>query len=336
MYNRTMAFKRRYKKYDQKLFENTLDHNTIQQYKDRWKIYGEKVEINTFLLCYNLSNKIDYNIVPENLFAGIIERRLNPHKELSFFSVKNIYEKWFSEKGIFPKTYFHRIDNVFYDREFKIIDDVTQFIHTIDIEFPIIIKPSKDTYGGKDVRKISSVKELLSCLYYHNHYVVQEFINQNSYLNSIYPDSINSIRSCLFRRKDGDFVVLNHAIRFGVDGSLDNLSSGGIQCFINQEGKLNDYALSQYGVKYLKHPNSKTEFRNIEIPNFGELDNICKSIANEIPLCNLVSLDMCLDQSNKWRCLEINLRGQTIRFPQYAGIGFFGKYTQDVIDRTIR
>ena len=74
---------------------------------------------------------------------------------------------------------------------------------------------------------------------------------------------------------------------------------------------------------------------NIKIPFYNELLLTAKSVADELLLCNLVSLDMCLDENNSWRCLEANLRGQTIRFAQYAGKGFFGEFTDEVISRCV-
>ena len=55
--NRTRAFKRRYKNYKNELFKLNLDQSIKIKYKDKWKDYGERVEIDTFMLSYNLSGK---------------------------------------------------------------------------------------------------------------------------------------------------------------------------------------------------------------------------------------------------------------------------------------
>lgn len=334
--NSTKAFKKRYKKYDQKLFTKSLSDDVIEKYKLRWSSYGVKVEINTFLLSYNLSGIIDYDIVPENLFAAKIEKGLNSYRELSFFSLKNMYEKWFENKHVFPKTYFHNIDGIFYDFNFNIISNIDSFIDKTDFNFPLILKPSKDTYGGTGVTKIISKYELKTKIKEYNHLVCQELIIQNEYLSKINNSSVNSVRSCLYRDSSGSFQVLNNSIRFGVNGGLDNLSSGGVVCNIHDNGQLNEFALSKYATKFFEHPNSLIKFNSIHIPYYKELNEVSIEIANQIPLCNLVSLDLCLDKQNKWRCLEINLEGQTIRFAQYVGKGFFGNYTDEVIKRTAK
>lgn len=332
--NSTKAFKKRYKKIEPSLLKNSLDKKTIDLYKNKWSAFGKVVELDTLLLCYNLSGKLDLDVVPENIFSAIIEPALNCYKEreLSFISVKNIYEKWFEGKDIFPKSYFHKINDVYYDSQFGIIEDLTSFINDTNFIYPLICKPSMGTSGGVGVRAIKSLEELASSLDSYDNLVYQEKIKQNKQIEKINP-SINSIRTCLLRTKSGKFKVINNSIRFGVNGSLDNETAGGIVCNIDENGKLNDYAVSKYCEKYKFHPNSKVVFANTTIPLYDGLIEVAENTANQIPLCNLVSLDMCLDDNNKWRCIEVNLNSQTIRFRQYSGFGFFGKYTDEVIEK---
>ncbi|MCK4081108.1 sugar-transfer associated ATP-grasp domain-containing protein [Acinetobacter radioresistens] len=335
-YMHTRAFMKRYKNINKDLFKVSLERKYVDMYIKKWGIFGTKVEIDTFLLCYNLSGKIDYNIVPENIFVSIIEPGLNKYtvKESSFLAVKNIYEKWFRCNRYFPKSYFHKIDNVFYDNNYKIIEDIDNFIKNSVINYPIVCKPSLGTAGGAGILFLKDLKELKESLNVYSNLIFQEKITQHKKIELIH-SGISSIRTCLYRDKSGNFKVLNNSIRFGVNGSLDNVSAGGISCNIDKDGKLNYYAVSKYCDKYIYHPNSKISFSDIVIPNYSKLSEVAIEIANEIPLCNLVSLDMCLDSNNEWRCLEINLSSQTIRFAQYAGKGFFGNYTEEVIERVL-
>lgn len=330
LYRITKAFRDRYTKIDSRLFVRTLDDGTISTYREKWKSLGAAVEIDTLQLCRNLSGRIDYNIVPENLFAYAIEPCLNPHRELSFFALKNVYEEWFG--NVFPRPYFHKIDGVYYDGNFNIFGGAEDLLKNAELAYPLLVKPSKDTHGGVGVRVVSDACELRNSINDYRYLIGQEVIEQDEYLNRIHP-RINSVRACLYRTKGGTFAVLNCAIRFGVDGGLDNATAGGIVCHIHPTGKLNEYAVNRFGVKYFKHPNSLIPFSHVSLPQYEELQQVAQGIANRIPLCNLVSLDMCLDRGTGWRCLEINVRAQTIRFAQYAGVGFFGEYTDEVIQR---
>ena len=332
LYHQTKAFEKRYKNVEHSLFENKLNDDIVDKYKRKWESLGYKVETETFMLCYNLSGKIDYNVVPENIFAAIIEPYLNNNKELSFMSIKNIYEKWFDVSNVFPTSYFHKINNVYYDERFKVIEDIQSFLRHENLIYPLICKPSKDTGGGVGVKILYSLEEVNESLDSYENLVYQELIIQNEVIDSI-SSGINSIRTCLYRTKNGKFKVLNNSIRFGVDGSLDNETAGGIVCNINEHGELNSYAVDKYCKKFIKHPNSNVVFSEVTIPHYQDLFKLAEDISNEIPLCNLISLDMCLDKNNNWRCIEINLSAQTIRFAQYAGTGFFNKYTDEVISK---
>src|SRR5690554_6903416 len=81
LFSRTKAFEKRYENVDSKLFIKSLSDEILGKYRDKWSVFGVKVEVDTFLLCYNLSEIVDYNIVPENIFAAIIEPNLNNHDE---------------------------------------------------------------------------------------------------------------------------------------------------------------------------------------------------------------------------------------------------------------
>ncbi|MGJ1509307.1 sugar-transfer associated ATP-grasp domain-containing protein [Sphingobacterium siyangense] len=320
----------RYKNVDRKLFSLKVDADTLRQYKKKWSKFGLKVETETFQLCYNLSGKKNLGIVPENIFAAILEKRINRHKETSFFGLKNVYNKWYTD-GIFPFAYFHKISGIYYDSKFNIIEDIYKYIGDSNFDYPIIVKPSKDTYGGVGVRVINSTNELFMMLNEFDYFVCQEKIIQNKFLSEINNSSLNTIRVCLLRRKDGEFETINSSIRFGINGGLDNETSGGIVCSIDNYGFLNEYAVDKFANKYLKHPNSNYIFKNLQIPFYYDLLSQSKKIANALLLCDLVSLDMSLDCADSWRCIEINVSGQTIRFAQYAGKPFFGEYTEEII-----
>ncbi len=336
LFARTSAFKKRYKNIDHSLFNKTLDQNHIDNYTKRWSIFGSKVETETFLLCYNLSGIIDYDIVPENFFAAIIEPKLNKYKgkQLSFLAVKNIYSKWFTDGNVFPKTYLNKIDGFYYDKELKLINNIDKYLEQENFVYPLVCKPSLGTAGGVGVKILKNLRDVKKNLDYYENLVFQEKIQQNIILEKINP-GMNSIRTCLYRTSSGKFKVINNSIRFGVDGGMDNETAGGLVCNINEDGTLNNYAVKKYCEKFLFHPNSNIKFSEIVLPNYDELSKVAEKIANQIPLCNLVSLDMCLDSNNQWRCLEINLTSQTIRFAQYAGKPFFGEYTDEVINRIV-
>lgn len=67
----------------------------------------------------------------------------------------------------------------------------------------------------------------------------------------------------------------------------------------------------------------------------GHIVSLIINIAEKVPYAHLISLDMYLNNFDQWKCLEINLFGQTIRFSQYAGTPFFGSLTQEVVNKLL-
>lgn len=313
---------------------DTLTKPEKKEYLNYWKKITPLISTKTVEISKSLSGEYNKYIVPEEVYALKIENYLIPRKSVAFIENKSFYEKWFGE-GVFPKTYFHKIDNTYYDSELTPISNIDNFIISCDIVFPVVFKPSVDSYGGADVFFVENEEELLKLNNRFENIVCQEKIIQSQLINKIYEDSINTVRVCLYKNKNEFFKVINASLRMGKDGSLDNATAGGIVCSISETGVFNDYAVDKLGLKYNKHPNNDFVFSGETLPFYDEMVNVSENIANKIFQTRLVSLDMCLDENNEWRCIEVNLLGQTIRFAQYAGKPFFGKFTDSLYDEIV-
>lgn len=311
--------------------KNKLTNSEKREYNNYWKAISPIVSTKTVEISKSLSGNFDKRIVPEEFYALYLEPKMNNYRAALFLENKSIYNKWFS-KEFFPEDYFHKIDNVYYSKELKIIEDIEKFIDNIeDMRFPVVVKPSKDSYGGEDIYFLNSKSEIVDTIKNHSDLVVQEKIKQSELINKFNPDSVNTVRVCLYKDANGIVSILNSSIRMGKDGSLDNETAGGIVCNIKPNGILNKYAVDKYAVKYFEHPNSGYVFENKEFPLYSDLQKVSKEIAREIIGVQIISLDMALDSNNSWRCIELNLFGQTIRFAQYAGEPFFGEHTDNII-----
>src|SRR5690606_22602192 len=139
------------------------------------------------------------------------------------------------------------------------------FIDDFDIHYPIVLKPSVDSFGGKDIYFIKNKEELKITHRNFTNLVVQEKIEQSKLMSKFNPDSINTIRVCLLK-VDGDFQVINASLRMGKDGSLDNETAGGIVCNIFTDGKLNSYAVDKQCRKFKEHPNTHIVFDEEFLP----------------------------------------------------------------------
>ncbi len=334
MYLRMAAHKgfiKRYKNNDQNGYikiDHLLNKNR-REYINYWRDFRRKAETKTLEMCYNLSGKFDLEIIPEEIFAADIEPSLNQRSEIMFLCNKSYYNKWFTE-NLFPRDYLHKIDGVLMNTKFKRIslEEIPSILSSKN--FPVVIKPNIDTYGGKDVFFPKNISEVIKIVEGLENFVIQEKIFQNSYFNDIYDESLNTIRVCVYRSVANDSLnVLNCSLRIGKDGSLDNETAGGIVCNIDSKGYMNSFAVDKYGVKYKTHPNTGFIFGG-QIPFYDALLSKSRFVCQQVPYARLISLDVCLTEDNEWKIIEINLQGQTIRFAQYAGKPFFGEFTDEV------
>jgi hypothetical protein len=65
---------------------------------------------------------------------------------------------------------------------------------------------------------------------------------------------------------------------------------------------------------------------------FGEMKKLAISIGRDMYFARVIGLDMCLDEKNRWRVIEINLNDMALNLTQYGGEPFFGQYTEEIID----
>ncbi|ATD02914.1 hypothetical protein PTET_a1464 [Pseudoalteromonas tetraodonis] len=131
-------------------------------------------------------------------------------------------------------------------------------------------------------------------------YVVESAIEQHSYLNSIYPNSVNTLRAITVRNNNGTVDFIAATLRMGVGGNqVDNSSAGGLLIGIdlNTGMGLKPYATYEYGIeKFEKHPDTGFSFFDLRIPNWECTKNEIISAAKKLTQLNLVGWDIAITQ----------------------------------------
>jgi hypothetical protein len=301
----------------------------LKFHQNYWKDFSKNYYADTLTIVHNTASMYNINIVPEEIYAIEIEPTLNQHTLTLFLENKSVLDYWFKGNYL-PKAILHRIDGVYFDGSFKIIKakEITNFLN--QIEMPVLFKPNKDSFGGQGVQILSELVQLNSVIEKKENFIIQEVAQQHEFFSSFNSHGLNTIRVCCYRSvQSNEWCFLNASLRMGVGGSLDNLTAGGIVAYINKLGCLNGLARDKYGVPFTTHPDNAKKFID-KIPFYENLIATSLDIANHVFYARVISLDMYLDQNNKWRCLEVNLKGQTTRFAQYAGVPFFGEFTDEV------
>ena len=305
------------------------------QHAAYWKRFG-KVGLDTLRLCYNISQKADVRIVPEEIFASTLERCLNPGDLPHFLSHKGYYERLYG--SIFPHVFLQRIEGRLVDSDLRPVDPSAVHVLLERLPYPVVFKPSIDSSGGRGLAFPHSAEELSALLDTIPNFIVQETLPQHRFFDEYNSVGLNTMRVYVYRSvSDESYHVLNVTARFGRGGSLDNETAGGIAASVDPEGRFCGYAVDKYGQKFSVHPDSGLPFDSSRtIPNYQGLLESALNLAASIPLLRLIGFDYCLQQDLTWRCIEINSVGSTIRFAQYHGAAFFGTFTDEVIEYCVR
>ncbi|PAU92843.1 hypothetical protein CK503_14235 [Aliifodinibius salipaludis] len=314
-----------------KFLDQPCDSSIESKHQRKWSTFRKKADLTTLRVCHNISGTTDSRIIPEDIFAADLEPTLINDNILHFFSHKSFYNRWFLNSG-FPKDIFHRIQGEYYDCDFNKLS-LSQLKKSLgEINFPVVLKPNKDTYGGSGICFVEDADHLFELCRERKNFVVQEQIQQHPFFERYHPVGLNTVRAYVYKSvSDDTHYILNATLRMGKGGSLDNESSGGIHTMIRDDGSLNGYAVDKHGTKYLKHPDSGLAFDD-KIPEFKSLKELSKNIARQVYFGRVVGLDLCFDKDGRWRVVEVNTKGHTIRFSQYAGEPFFGEFTDEVIE----
>lgn len=310
-------------------YRRACDFGMEKNHTDYWSDFQRNVKLQTLRICKNISGASHRQIVPEEIYDVDIEPTLNRGCIQDFQTHKSFYNKW-HEPGLFPNDLLHVISGEILDASLKPLGkkEMEQIIKKL--AFPVILKPNNDTCGGKDVHIVNSSDQLIHLIGQKNDVIVQELIEQHPEMEKYHSGSLNTVRVDIYKSvADHQFHCMHAALRMGVGGSLDNLSSGGIVSYIDEEGSLHGYALDKYGKKHLKHPDSNISFNSI-IPEFESLKDTSMKVAMNMYMLRTFSLDLCFDKNNRWRVIEIN-PSSSIRFAQYAGVPFFREFTDEVV-----
>lgn len=333
------AWKRRYRnvrRLHPQLFQK-VDNHLEREHLRYWSRFSRWINIDTLRVCSNLSGKKDVHVIPEEVYSGYIEPTLNQTDFAKLLEVKNNYNHWFGEEARFPRLYVNKIDHVCYDSFFNALSQ-SELVQILTDFNPrdVVIKPSRGSFGGRDVH-ISPTRDTISrMLHEHSDVVLQERIYLDPQYASITGGKPVSTRIYVYRSvTDNKWYFITSVLRMALGSSLDNETSGGIVTYVSEDGTMNGYAVDKFGTKYDRHPESMQTFDKV-LPQYNQMIDQAVSLCNRIPFARIVGFDFLYDMNQQWRPLEVNLFGGTIRFAQYHGKPFFGRFTDEVVDYSLK
>ena len=304
-------------------------------HKVYWKPFRSHINMSTLRNAYGISGIADPKFIPEEIYESDIEPTLNSTRLVDYLSNKSFYNYWFPGK-VFPQDFFHNVAGEWLDHDLNAVSfEQIRFIAQ-NLPYPVVFKPNRDSYGGKDIYFPGDLNELMNLVEKKKNFLIQEKIKQHPFFNQFNHHGINTLRVNIYRSvSDNTLNITSMALRMGVGGSLDNVTAGGIVTRVRKDGFLNGWAIDNYGKKYVKHPDTGVGF-NGQIPNLKRLQEMVLKIAGKIFYARLMSFDCCYDSDENWRMIEINLFSGTICFAQEHGALYFDEFTDEVHDYCIK
>ena len=344
-YDRSISALRR----DKWLFEPILKNNPNIP-----KLTEEQIrEVEEFWRPYEFAYKNDYR--QQEMFTGISGKfdpsyfgfGLQRHLMVSFWNHESF--KWIGEKNFaplyfpeakMPETYVYNSCGVYFDpdrnpiTQQQAVDLLLQKLADSDHR-EAIIKPSGGG-EGKDISFIrpdasrAEVEQIIK--HYGNDFICQRVIKNHPCLSALYSGSLNTMRMItLFWKNEVHYV--GSVLRMGTNKRVDNWSQGGLACGIEPDGRLQEYAFTEFGHLVNVHPTTGFVFKDHVIYRFPEAIELVKKLHGHIAQQKFVSWDITVDEDGDLVLVELNSPGSH-EMLQLSGQNGYGsrEITKEIFD----
>ena len=284
---------------------------------------------------YKFFNGFDPRYLGHNLYLPLVARRLNDYHYTKFFEDKGLFGRLSSEI-IAPTCLVRCIDGEYYNNDLGQISESEAKRICQDYNGDIIVKPSRNSSGGKKVIKLTSEQRTNGWLEqisenYGCDWIVQECIRQHELLSMFNPDSVNTFRITTLYL-NGKASICSSVLRFGCSGSVtDNFGSGGNLIGVHEDGSLCKYAVNNklecfYEVDSIK-------FSEISLPFIPRVyEYVLHAHVQSFSLSKFIGWDVCIDHEGHPVVIEINSSQPGIFGEQIFAGPIFGNRTEEVID----
>lgn len=271
-----IRLKRRAKEQTSKCTEYVLNAKEKEELRAFWKPY---TNVNKVFCEFYTEKTGEFSVeyMPDDLYYSKIDKFYNDWFAAAHVDNKCYYENIFGVNNVkHPATILYRINGIWLDEKRELISLET-LKKMINSESELFVKKAVDSAGGQGVTYINNengdiVKWFFSVVgLIDKDIVVQLPIKQHKELAKLNKSSVNTIR-VLSLLTQNEVKIYSSVVRMGInDAKVDNASSGGITCGIEDDGTLKNVAYSKYGDRYDCHPSTGLEFSSVKIPSFEKV-----------------------------------------------------------------
>lgn len=274
------------------------------------------------------------NYIPDDLHYCYIDPYFNDWEEAVYVDNKCMYEGLFRNVTL-AENVLWRSNGMWFDGNAEAPLCPMEVDARLSEQSSVFVKVATESEGGSGVFYISGEDKKAAfweCVgKISADLVVQRPIVQHEALSRINSSSVNTIRVISLLNENG-VKLYSSILRMGINGSkVDNASSGGITCGIDELGNLKKCAYTAKGQKFLTHPNSGIAFEGYPIPSFDQIKQMIPRLHCQVPHFRLVSWDFAVREDGEPVLIEANLRYGEIDFHQLNNGPLFGEDTEKIL-----
>lgn len=280
------------------------------------------------------SRQLKYYI-PDSIHFADIDFHFTSPRQSAQIDDKNLYDLYFHDVKR-PETILRKVGGELLDKDYRPVT-AEQAMALYTQAGVVVSKAAKDAVGGHSIRFLDSKEcspaDFIRFLENKDHIVVQRVLQQHETLNLIHRDSINTIR-IMTLLLDGQVHILSSVLRMGQNGArVDNASSGGLVCGIQDDGTLKEVAYDKNGNRRTEHPQGGA-FKGIRLEGFDKCRDLVRRLAGRMcTTSRLISWDLSVDPSGDPVLIEVNLTYGELDFHQLCNGPIFGHMTDKVLSR---
>lgn len=317
----------------------------VQRVQEYWKThYGRAIDPLSHVAFAAIIGREDVRYIPNDIWYQDVLPVFNDLSMRPVYRDKNLADTLLRLDGVrTPARVLKLMHGVYYDGANQPLSRAAAAERLRRGPARQIVKPSGRD-NGRGVRELASDGGRLLLAgepvdlerlerIYGGDFLVQEKLVQHAEMAAPHPASVNTVRLMTFRWQ-GEIHLLAPAARFGRDGKLtDNISTGGVCCRIDDDGRLAPPGVDARGDLHRTHPTTGYPLERVPaIPGFRRMQAAALALHRQIYHFDIVSWDFAVAEDGEPVFLEMNFLGLGFIYQCAIHAPLFGDHTAGVLE----
>ena len=273
--------------------------------------------------------------IPDTIYYAEIDTFFTNVRRSECLDDKNLYDIYFPDIKR-PLTICRKMNGEYFDEKYNSIS-LEQATERCQQAGKVFTKETLIAGGGHGVKffdfTTTPIDKFVEWLNKMDNVIIQEAVKQHETLSNIHANSVNTIRMMsLFL--DGKTTILSSLLRMGAGGSrVDNGSSGGVFCGINEDGTLKEHGHYTDGRICTQHPQGLV-FKGFKVVGYERCREIITQVASRMATATrLISWDFAIGVDGEPILIEVNLTYGGLSTHLLSNGPLFGERTPEILSR---